>query len=159
MLVGQDVPEDLASRVASFDVAYTLLNVVEIADAAGLEPAEVARVHFALGERLGVSALQQRIVDLPRADQWQTMARAALRDDLHAVHAQLTGEVLEATADLAVADGDDPQEVAARRVAAWEESVGGVEKAVSALTAVCTDEPTDIAKVSVGLRVVRGLLA
>ncbi|MEV5000953.1 NAD-glutamate dehydrogenase [Nocardioides sp. LML1-1-1.1] len=158
-LVAQDVPEDLASRVASFDVAYTLLNVVEIADAADLEPAEVARVHFALGERLGVSALQQRIVDLPRADQWQTMARAALRDDLHAVHAQLTGEVLEATAELAVADGDDPQEVAARRVAAWEESVGGVEKAVSALTAVCTDEPTDIAKVSVGLRVVRGLLA
>ena len=159
MLVGQDVPEDLAARVASFDVAYTLLNVVEIADAAGLEPAEVARVHFALGERLGVTALQQRIVDLPRADQWQTMARAALRDDLHAVHAQLTGEVLEATADLAVADGEDPQEVAARRVAAWEESVGGVEKAVKALTAVCTDEPTDIAKVSVGLRVVRGLLA
>jgi glutamate dehydrogenase len=34
-----------------------------------------------------------------------------------------------------------------------------VEKAVDALAAVCSDEPSDIAKVSVGLRVVRGLLA
>ena len=49
-----------------------------------LEVADVARVHFALGERLGVPLLLQRIVALPRADKWQTMARAALRDDLHA---------------------------------------------------------------------------
>lgn len=157
-LVGQDVPEDLAARVASFDVAYTLLNVVEIADGHDLTPAEVARVHFALGERLGLSVLQRRIVDLPRADQWQTMARAALRDDLHAVHAQLTAEVLEATGDLDPVG--DPTEAAARRVATWEAEAGGVvDKAIGALTAVCSDEPTDIAKVSVGLRVVRGLLA
>ncbi|MBV6728478.1 NAD-glutamate dehydrogenase [Nocardioides daeguensis] len=158
LLVGQDVPEDLASRVAAFDVAYTLLNVVEIADSHDLAPAEVARVHFALGERLGLSLLQRRIVDLPRADQWQTMARAALRDDLHSVHAQLTAQVLEATSDL---DGvEDPAQAATRRVSTWETEAGGVvDKAIGALAAVCTDEPTDIAKVSVGLRVVRGLLA
>ena len=159
-LEAQDVPADLASRVASFDVAYTLLNVTEIAEAADLPPADVARVHFALGERLGVSALQQRIVDLPRADQWQTMARAALRDDLHAVHAQLTGEVLAATSDLAPEPDEDARAFASRRVAAWEDNAGGVvDQAIGALTAVCTDEPSDIAKVSVGLRVVRGLLA
>ncbi|GAA1547380.1 NAD-glutamate dehydrogenase [Nocardioides humi] len=157
-LVKQEVPEELAARVASFDVAYTLLNVVEIADSHDLSPAEVARVHFALGERLGLSALQRRIVDLPREDQWQTMARAALRDDLHAVHAQLTAQVLDATAD--VTGTDDPHEAAARRVSSWEGEAGGVvDKAIGALTAVCADEPTDIAKVSVGLRVVRGLLA
>lgn len=159
-LEAQSVPPELASRVASFDVAYTLLNVVEIAERADLDPAEVARVHFTLGERLGVSALQQRIVDLPRADQWQTMARAALRDDLHAVHAQLTGEVLAATGGLVPEADEDPLELASRRVTAWEESAGGVvDQAISALNAVCSDEPTDIAKVSVGLRVVRGLLA
>lgn len=158
LLVGQGVPEDLAARVASFDVAYTLLNVVEIADSHDLAPAEVARVHFALGERLGLSVLQRRIVDLPREDQWQTMARAALRDDLHSVHAQLTAQVLEATGDL---EGvDDPAEAATRRVSTWEAEAGGVvDKAIGALTAVCSEEPADIAKVSVGLRVVRGLLA
>ena len=38
--------------------------------------------------------LLARIIELPRDDRWQTMARAALRDDLHAVHAQLTADVL-----------------------------------------------------------------
>jgi glutamate dehydrogenase len=156
-LEAQDVPADLAARVASYEVAYTLLNVVEIAHRAELPPAEVARVHFALGERLGLSVLQRRIVDLPRADQWQTMARAALRDDLGAVHAQLTGEVLAATTAV---DGDDPHAAAAARVSAWEAEAGAVvDKAINALTAVCADEPSDLAKVSVALRVVRGLLA
>lgn len=163
-LEGQGVPEDLAARVASYDVAYALLNVVEIATRDGLEPRDVARVHFALGERLGISVLQQRIVGLPRADQWQTMARAALRDDLHSVHAQLTAEVLASTtADDEVVFRGAPEELreeAARRVSEWEESTGGVAaRAVDTLGAICADEDTDLARVSVALRVVRGLLA
>ena len=42
----------------------------------------------------GSPTLVARILALPRDDRWQTMARAALRDDLHAVHAQLTAQVL-----------------------------------------------------------------
>ncbi len=150
-LVKQKVPEELAARVASFEIAYALLNVVEIARAKDLTPAEVARVHFALGERLGIAMLHQRIVGLPRDDQWQTMARAALRDDLHSVHAQLTAEVLETTPVDAEAEA---------RVAEWEQEAGGVvDRAVETLGAVCADEHTDLARVSVALRVVRGLLA
>jgi glutamate dehydrogenase len=163
-LVGQGVPEELAARVASYDVAYALLNVVEIATRDGLQPKDVARVHFALGDRLGISVLQQRIVGLPRADQWQTMARAALRDDLHAVHAQLTAEVLSSTeADdevVARADAEELREEAGRRVAEWEASTGGVAaRAVETLGAICADDDTDLARVSVALRVVRGLQA
>ena len=76
------MPEDLATRVAVLHPAYQLLGVIEIADREGLDPVEVARVHFALGERLGLPALVGRILALPRDDRWQTMARAALRDDL-----------------------------------------------------------------------------
>ncbi|WP_246159687.1 NAD-glutamate dehydrogenase [Nocardioides antri] len=163
-LVGQGVPEDLAARVASFDVAYALLNVVDIATRDGLSPQDVARVHFALGERLGLSVLQERIVALPRADQWQTMARAALRDDLHAVHAQLTAQVLAVSEadDEVSARGvpDELREEAVRRVVAWESSTGGVvAHAVETLETICADEDTDLARVSVALRVVRGLLA
>ena len=163
-LVGQGVPEDLAARVASYDVAYALLNVVEIATRDGLDPRDVARVHFALGERLGISVLQLRIVSLPRADQWQTMARAALRDDLHAVHAQLTAEVLSSTsADdevVARADPEELREEAARRVSEWEAvRRRRRRRAVDTLGSICADEDTDLARVSVALRVVRGLLA
>ena len=81
------VPEDLARRVAVLEPAYMLLGIVETAACAEeLAPEDVARVHFALGERLGLPVLLQRIVALPREDKWQTMARAALRDDLHGVH-------------------------------------------------------------------------
>lgn len=150
-LVSHHVPEDLAARVASFDVAYALLNVVEIATRDGLRPADVARVHFALGERLGLAVLQERVVDLPRADQWQTMARAALRDDLNALHAQLTAAVLAATP----ADAE-----ATERVAAWEAAADGtVARAEETLKVICADDETDLARVSVALRVVRSLLA
>ncbi len=151
MLVDHGVPEELAARVASYDVAYALLNVVEIAARDGLEPAEVARVHFALGERLGVAVLQQQVVQLPRDDQWQTMARAAMRDDLNSVHAQLTATVLEAT---------DPEQDAATRVEAWEDARGDdVARAVETLDVICAEDDTDLARVSVALRVVRSLLA
>jgi glutamate dehydrogenase len=149
-LVSRGAPEDLASRVAVLPPAYTLLGIVETAQRDGLPPEDVARVHFALGERLGVPALLHRIVQLPRADKWQTMARASLRDDLNGVHTQLTAQVLRTTS----ADASAPA-----RIAQWEESDAIlVSRAAETLGQICADEDSDLARVSVGLRVVRGLL-
>jgi glutamate dehydrogenase len=93
----------------------------------------------------------QRILALPRADRWQTMARAALRDDLHAVHTQLTGQVLARTS---------PDDSAAARIAAWEDAESVVvPRATATLEEICAEERADLARLSVGLRVVRGLLA
>ncbi len=89
-LVEKGVPEDLAVRVAVCPPAYMILGMVETAARDDRDPMEVARAHFEVGERLGLPLLVSRILALPREDRWQTMARAALRDDLHAVHAQLT---------------------------------------------------------------------
>jgi glutamate dehydrogenase len=150
-LVERGVPEDLAGRVAVLPPAYTLLNIVEIAKRDQLDPLEVARVHFALGERLGLSTLVARILALPRDDRWQTMARAALRDDLHSVHARLTAQVLADTSP------DEPVPV---RIADWEEQdTVVVSRAVTTLTEICADDHADLARLSVGLRVVRTLLA
>jgi glutamate dehydrogenase len=150
MLVGRGVPEELAVKVAVLPPAYTVLNIVETAKRDGIDPLEVARVHFALGERLGLSMLVARILALPRDDRWQTMARAALRDDLHAVHAQLTAQVLAGTG------ADQPVPV---RIADWEEQDDVVvSRAVGTLEEICADEHADLARLSVGLRVVRTLL-
>ena len=89
-LIEKGVPEDLAVRVAVCPPAYMILGMVETAARDDRDPMEVARTHFEVGERLGLPMLVSRILALPRDDRWQTMARAALRDDLHAVHAQLT---------------------------------------------------------------------
>ena len=79
------------------------------------------------------------------------MARAALRDDLHAVHAQLTAQVLAGTA----ADDSAPA-----RIAAWEDDrrASSSRRAVATLEEICADDKADLARMSVGLRVVRGLL-
>ncbi|MEO9323126.1 NAD-glutamate dehydrogenase [Nocardioides sp. C4-1] len=149
-LVEAGVPDDLAARVAVLPPSYQLLNIVEIAGREQLEIADVARVHFALGERLGLSALVQQILTLPRDDQWQTMARAALRDDLHAVHAQLTNQVLATTS------ADEPAPV---RITLWEENDEVVvTRAAETLAQLCAEGNADLARMSVGLRVVRGLL-
>jgi glutamate dehydrogenase len=150
-LVGQGVPEDLAVRVAVLPPAYAALSIVETAKRDDLDPLEVARVHFALGERLGLPLLVSRILALPREDRWQTMARAALRDDLHGVHTALTSQVLSATAS------DEPAPV---RIAAWEDGDEVVvTRAVETLEEICKDDDADLARMSVGLRVVRGLLS
>ncbi|MGH3471968.1 MAG: NAD-glutamate dehydrogenase [Nocardioidaceae bacterium] len=150
-LLKAGVPDDVAVLVASLPPAYAALEVVEIAARRSLDPLEVARVHAVLADRLGLSALLTRIVRLPRDDRWQTMARASLRDDLHAVHAALTAEVLAAT---------EPDASPADRVAAWEagdEQV--VTRAIATLDEITSDEEADLARLSVGLRVVRTMLA
>lgn len=150
-LTKADVPEDLATRVAVLAPAYTLLGIVETADRLDLDPVKVARVHFALGERLGLPALVERIFALPRDDRWSTMARAAVRDDLYAVHQQLTAAVLSTT----------PQdESAPARVATWEDAhTELIARAAATLEEICRDQAADLARLSVGLRVVRGLLS
>jgi glutamate dehydrogenase len=150
-LMEQGVPEPLADTVAILPPAYSLLTVVETAQRAGVDPLEAARLHFALAERLGLSMLVSRILALPREDRWQTMARAALRDDLHAVHSTLTAQVLEQTSsDKAVEE----------RIKDWEEREQFVvNRAVDTLHEICGDGSPDLARMSVGLRVVRTLLA
>jgi glutamate dehydrogenase len=150
-LVDEGVPEELASRVAVLHPAYQLLGIREIADRLSLDPVAVTRLHFSLGERLGLPDLVSRILALPRDDRWQTMARAALRDDVYAVHAQLTSQVLR--------DTDDDESIASR-IQEWEDGDSVVvSRAATTLEEICADDNADLARMSVGLRVVRGLLA
>ena len=72
------------------------LDLVEIAAATELDVASAAAVYFALGARLELHWLRDRIVDLPRETRWEAMARAALRDDVYSEQAGLTAEVLRA---------------------------------------------------------------
>ena len=149
-LTDQQVPEDLALRVSVLAPAYASLGIVETAARLDLDPVVVARVHFALGEQLALPVLVDRIFSLPRHDRWQTMARATLRDDLYGVHQELTAAVLETTSPLAST---------ADRVAAWQDSQAAlVSRSAETLREICREDPADLARLSVGLRVVRSLL-
>ncbi|WP_152364723.1 NAD-glutamate dehydrogenase [Microlunatus speluncae] len=138
------VPEQLASAIAALPAAYGALTVVQTARRDDHDLMRVARVHFLVAQRLGLDRLLAQIIRLPRSDRWQTMARAALRDDLHTVHAQLTALVL--------GDGE-PESL----VEEWERTNPSVREVVRELRLV-TEGRSDLARMSVGLRLVRSLL-
>jgi glutamate dehydrogenase len=143
------VPDELATGIAALPLAYAALTIGQTASQSGVDVLKVAELHFTLGQRLGLDRLLARIIELPREDRWQTMARAALRDDLHTVHAQLTAEVLN-TNGAATKSARDV-------VLGWEKSNAAVHESVKTLRSV-TSGRTDLARMSVGLRVVRRLL-
>jgi len=145
--LGDGVPEELASRIAVQSFAFPALTIVQTAAQTHFDADDVASVHFAVGQRLGLDRLLGRIIELPRTDRWEIMARAALRDDLHAVQAELTAEVMNTGAT-----GSTKQ-----RINAWEKATPTVPDSIKTLRSICDGKP-DLAKASVGLRVARGLL-
>ena len=149
-LVDAGAPVELANRVAAVEPAYAALGIVVTAKENGVDADEVARVHFELGESLGLDRLLVRISSLPRDDRWQTMARAALRDDLQGVHHDLTRRVLR----------DTPQDPsAAERVKHWiDQETDTLERIEGVLEDIWGEETPDLARLSVGMRVVRSLL-
>ena len=144
----REVPAELAERIAKARGAHLTLPVAQLASELGLDVRLVARVYFALAERLGLDRLLERVNELPRVDRWDTMARAALRDDLGRLQADLTRAALAVGSDASDAAGV---------VAAWEESVGGVAREAAELAEITADD-TSLARMSVGLRTVRALL-
>ena len=149
------VPEELAGRVAAMVPAYSTFDLVEIADSTGRPVHEVAEVYFDLADRLQLARLRERVIALPRDSRWNSMARAALRDDLYAAHAALTRHVL--------AHGPRPGEgglTPEERLARWTEAnASAVARARQTLSEIWESETFDLATLSVALRAIRTLVA
>ncbi|MEL5960584.1 NAD-glutamate dehydrogenase [Streptomyces sp. CLV115] len=144
------VPGELAQRVAGFSSAFPALDIVAIAERTGKDPLSVAEVYYDLADRLGITQLMDRIIELPRADRWQSMARASIREDLYAAHAALTADVLAAGNGTAT-----PEE----RFKAWEEKNAAIlARSRSTLDEIQGSDAFDLANLSVAMRTMRTLL-
>ncbi|ROR56020.1 glutamate dehydrogenase (NAD) [Luteococcus japonicus] len=143
------VDEDLAPVAVGADWAHLLLSCVEISQEQGRPLDEVAQTFFELAERLGLDRMLERVENLPRTNRWDNMARSAIRDDLLSVQTQLAAQVVAHGAG----QGD-----AAQIVDAWWQATPGVDQRASTLSAIL-DSDTDLARMSVGLRTVRSLMA
>ncbi|MFI5685617.1 NAD-glutamate dehydrogenase [Streptomyces sp. NPDC051636] len=149
-LAGAGVPDELATRVAGFSSAFPTLDIVSVADRMSREPLDVAEVYYDLADRLHITQLMDRIIELPRADRWQSMARASIREDLYAAHAALTADVL------AVGNGTSTPE---QRFKAWEEKNAAIlSRARTTLEEIRSSETFDLANLSVAMRTMRTLL-
>ncbi|MDI3389428.1 NAD-glutamate dehydrogenase [Streptomyces sp. B-S-A8] len=149
-LTGAGVPDGLAQRVAGFSSAFPTLDVVLIADRMDKAPLDVAEVYYDLADRLSITQLMDRISALPRSDRWQSMARAAIREDLYAAHAALTADVL------AVGNGSSTPE---QRYKAWEgQNAAILGRAKATLDEIQGSDAFDLANLSVAMRTMRTLL-
>lgn len=149
-LTSAGVPDELAVRVAGFSSAFPALDIVAIADRTGQDPLEVAEVYYDLADRLRITQLMDRIIELPRGDRWQSMARASIREDLYAAHAALTSDVLS------VGNGSSTPE---ERFRAWEEKNAAIlARSRSTLEEIQGSDAFDLANLSVAMRTMRTLL-
>ncbi|MET7901231.1 NAD-glutamate dehydrogenase [Streptomyces sp. NPDC005355] len=149
-LTAAGVPEDLATRVAGFSSTFPTLDIVAIADRTGKDPLAVAEVYYDLADRLRISQLMDRIIELPRADRWQSMARVSIREDLYAAHAALTADVLS------VGNGGSTPE---QRFKAWEQKNAALlQRARTTLDEIQSSETFDLANLSVAMRTMRTML-
>ncbi|MEU1406495.1 NAD-glutamate dehydrogenase [Streptomyces sp. NPDC005728] len=144
------VPDELATRVAGFSSAFPALDIVSVADRMSKESLDVAEVYYDLADRLGIAQLMDRIIELPRADRWQSMARASIREDLYAAHSALTADVL------AAGNGTSTPE---QRFGAWEQTNAAIlSRARTTLEEIRGSDAFDLANLSVAMRTMRTLL-
>ncbi len=131
------------SQLAVFDI-------VEVGAATGRDQDAVMSAYFRLGAGLQLNWLRDRIIELPRSNRWQALARAALRDDLYTLHRALTREVLEA-------GGPSADYEAAIDI--WSQRHGaGVERTLSMLADIKASRNYDTTTLPVALREVRNLI-
>ena len=144
------VPSALASRVAALDALFFAFDIVESARGSEESIRRAADIHFRLDRRLELAWLRDRILGLPRADIWQTLARAALRDDLYKTHRALTAAVLEASSTSI--DGD-------ATIDEWfEASAATVERCLGMLTDIRAAHGNDLTTLSVAVRELADLI-
>ncbi len=144
------VPTQLAARSASMPSMIAVFDIVEAAKATHRKQEMVMGVYFLLGAQLDLNWLRDRIIELPRANRWQALARASLRDELYSLHRSLTQDVLQVAGRTS-----DPQEA----IDKWHErNEQPVERALSMIGDVRASRSYDTTTLPVALREVRSLI-
>jgi glutamate dehydrogenase len=145
-----DVPSELACKVASMPALLSVFDIVTDSTLTATPLATVMATYFGLGSRLGLDWLRDRILELPRADRWQALARTALRDDLYRLHRAITREALS---------GEPEPETGEQAIEAWlEHNAAAVARSRTVLEEVRASRTFDGTTLPVALRELKYLV-
>ncbi|MEV7604204.1 NAD-glutamate dehydrogenase [Paenarthrobacter sp. NPDC089322] len=148
------IPHALGVRASELLVSYGLLDISAIAEELQEPVDAVAEVYFAVFERISAIPLLQHITMLPRDTHWESLARAALRDDMYLVLADMTKAVVRHTPRSSAA-ASDPVE----RIVDWER--GNIEQLTriqETIQEAIKPGPVDIAALSVAVKLLRAMV-
>jgi len=112
-LIAQNVPEDLAKRIANLSQLVSSLDIVRIATKAGIKVEEAAAVYYDVGTVFCLDWLRDGARKLIGDNHWDRLAVFAIIDDLYGHQRELTGAVL------AEAKARGGSLVAAEAIEAW----------------------------------------
>ena len=144
------VPASLSGRVAAMPSMIALFDIVEAARTSSRTPKEVMTIYFKLAYRLELAWLRDRIIELPRTNLWEALARAAMRDNLYSLHRSLTQDVL---------DTSEPGSECETAVEAWEQrNPRGLRRCVAMLDNIKATHSYNTTTLTVALREVRNLI-
>ncbi len=148
------IPPDIAGRAFEAVLSFTLLDISLIAEQIH-EPIErIADLYSTVFQRIGALKLLLRITDLPVQNRWETLARAALRDDVYTAVADMTISVLRTTRS------SSPERLGStERIVEWERGHQEQLARIKDIFAEVTEPgPVDIHSISVALKLLRILV-
>ncbi len=91
------VPEALAEKIASLRLLLPGVDIVRVAELAGVSVAEAGDLYFRVGRKYGFEWLRGAAQTLPTRRAWDRQAVAALRDELFASQRDFTLSILRET--------------------------------------------------------------
>jgi glutamate dehydrogenase len=140
------VPAALAVDVALLGPLYAALDVAEVAESTQSTLDDVANIHAGVGRLLGLTKVRALIDQLPSDSYWQSLAKAALGDDLAGLQRAICLNAVRQ-------DGTD----AAVRLSTWEARNAAALERAHRMLADFGGKSADLAMLSVALRELRNL--
>jgi glutamate dehydrogenase len=151
---GVGLPRELGLRAADLLESFGLLDISLISEQVPEPIPIIADLYYSVFQRINAAGLLLRITDLPRQSRWDTLARAALRDDVYSAVADMAVSVMQASPTPG-AGGPD----AVERIVAWErghqEQLARIKDTFAEVTG---PGQVDIASISVALKLLRTLV-
>lgn len=144
-LVDVGINVKLATKVATFDVAYAVLNIIEASKEQQGSLTNFAMVYFQLSDQLGINWLRNCVNDYPVKSRWDIVARVAMQSDLDRYQRAITTAILTLESDIHIPTSD-PKEQIARWVDVRKSQV---ERWLAHLAEIQTIKQIDFAVISV----------
>lgn len=151
--VQSGLPESLARRIAASRAMYAALNIIDISNEYNFDIVEAAKVYFEIGSRLDLVWFRDQLNISSQEEYWDSLARAALRDDLDIEQKSLTVSIMQFVSNTANPSEkiDQWMEQHQTLIARWEKIVASLRSSASLnfiMFFVAVRELSDLTKVS-----------
>lgn len=78
----ENVPDELARRIALLSTIYSAMDIAQIADQDNKDISHISAIYFNLGAKLDLHWFLEQITRQPVSNHWQALARASYREEL-----------------------------------------------------------------------------